>query len=177
MHRVSKDEYYLNIAKEVSQRSTCLRRKYGAVIVQSDQIISTGYCGAPRGTKNCIDINFCLREKFNAKRGEHYELCRSVHAEQNAIIHSKRLDMLNAKIYLIGVDVKSNEVMLDAEPCKLCKRMIINAGITKVITYEAKKKIKIIDVEKEWIRKNMGEVKKVKGVWVVVHQLENTKNL
>jgi dCMP deaminase len=172
MSRISKDEYYLNIAREVSQRSTCLRRRYGAVILQSDQIISTGYCGAPRGTENCIDINFCLREKRNAKRGERYEWCRSVHAEQNAIIHSKRLDMLNAKLYLVGVDVKTGELMTDAEPCKLCKRMIINSGISKVITYYEKKKIKVTDVEKEWINKNMGEVKKVKGKWVVLQNID-----
>jgi dCMP deaminase len=173
MSRISKDEYYLNIAIEVSQRSTCLRRRYGAVIVQSDQILSTGYCGAPRGTVNCIDINFCLREKLNAKRGEHYEWCRSVHAEQNAIIHSKRLDMINSTLYLIGVDAKSNELMSDAEPCKLCQRMIINAGITKVITYGKNKSIRTIDVEKEWIRKNMGEVKKVNGEWVVMLNTES----
>ena len=168
MPRISKDKYYLNIAHEVAERSTCLRRRYGAVIVQSDQIISTGYCGAPRGTENCIDINFCLREKRNAKQGEHYEWCRSVHAEQNAIIHSKRLDMLNAKMYLVGIDVKSNLLMPDAEPCKLCKRMIINSGITTIVTYSADQKIKMVDVQKEWVDTNMGEVKKVKGKWVVV---------
>jgi dCMP deaminase len=168
MARISKDKYYLNIAQEVAERSTCLRRRYGAVIVQSDQIISTGYCGAPRGTENCIDINFCLREKRDAKRGEHYEWCRSVHAEQNAIIHSKRLDMLNAKLYLVGVDVKSNILMDDAEPCKLCKRMIINSGITTIVTYGEGQKLKTVDVQKDWIDTNMGEVKKVKGKWVVV---------
>jgi dCMP deaminase len=168
MPRISKDKYYLNIAQEVAERSTCLRRRYGAVIVQSDQIISTGYCGAPRGTENCIDINFCLREKRHAKRGEHYEWCRSVHAEQNAIIHSKRLDMLNAKLYLVGVDVKTNTLMGDAEPCKLCKRMIINSGITSVITYGEDNKVKTVDVQKEWVATNMGEVKKVKGKWVVM---------
>jgi dCMP deaminase len=172
MPRISKDEYYLNIAREVSKRSTCLRRRYGAVILQSDQIISTGYCGAPRGTENCIDINFCLRETRNAKRGEHYEWCRSVHAEQNAIIHSKRLDMLKAKLYLVGVEAKTDELMTDAEPCKLCKRMIINSGINKVVTYDKQKKIKVIDVEKEWIKKNMGEVKKVKGKWVVLESAD-----
>jgi dCMP deaminase len=168
MPRISKDKYYLNIAQEVAERSTCLRRRYGAVIVQSDQIISTGYCGAPRGTENCIDINFCLREKRNAKRGEHYEWCRSVHAEQNAIIHSKRLDMLNAKLYLVGVDVKTNTLMGDAEPCKLCKRMIINSGITTIVTYGEDQKVKTVDVQTAWIDTNMGEVKKVKGKWVVV---------
>ncbi|MBI5476132.1 MAG: dCMP deaminase family protein [Ignavibacteriales bacterium] len=170
MARISKDEYYLNIAREVAERSTCLRRKYGAVIVQSDQIISTGYCGAPRGTVNCIDIDFCLREKRNAKRGEHYEWCRSVHAEQNAIIHSKRLDMMNAKLYLMGIDAKTGEVMDDAEPCKLCQRMIINSGISKIISYGKKNKIITIDVEKDWIATNMGEVKKEKGKWIVLDE-------
>ena len=170
MPRISKDQYYLSIAKEVARRSTCLRRRYGAVIVQSDQIISTGYCGAPRGTVNCIDMNFCLREKRHAKRGEHYEWCRSVHAEQNAIIHSKRMDMLNAKLYLFGIDVKTDGLMTDAEPCKLCQRMIINSGIAKVITYNSKMKIQAIDVEKEWIAKNMGEVRKIKGNWIVIEE-------
>ena len=170
MARISKDEYYLNIAREVAERSTCLRRKYGAVIVQTDQIISTGYCGAPRGTINCIDINFCLREKRDAKRGEHYEWCRSVHAEQNAIIHSKRLDMMNARLYLMGIDVKSGCIMDDAEPCKLCQRMIINSGINQVVTYGKNNKIKKIDVEKDWIKKNMGEVKKIKGAWIVLDE-------
>jgi dCMP deaminase len=170
MARISKDEYYLNIAREVAERSTCLRRKYGAVIVQSDQIISTGYCGAPRGTANCIDIDFCLREKRNAKRGEHYEWCRSVHAEQNAIIHSKRLDMMNAKLYLMGIDAKTGEVMDDAEPCKLCQRMIINSGIEQVVSYTKNGLIKKVDVEKEWIEQNMGEVKKINGQWIVISE-------
>lgn len=170
MARISKDEYYLNIAKEVAERSTCLRRKYGAVIVQTDQILSTGYCGAPRGTANCIDVDFCLREKRNAKRGEHYEWCRSVHAEQNAIIHSKRLDMMKSTLYLMGIDAKTGSLMDDAEPCKLCQRMIINAGISYVVTYGKANKIRKIDVEREWIGDNMGEVKKVNGSWIVIDE-------
>ncbi len=166
--RISKDEYYLNIASEVSQRSTCLRRKYGAVIVQSDQILSTGYCGAPRGTVNCIDINFCLREERNAKPGEHYEWCRSVHAEQNAILHSNRFDMLNSKLYLVGIDVKTGMTMTNAKPCKLCIRMIINSGIAQVITYDDDYKIDIIDVENEWTKTNVGEVSNIEGKWVVL---------
>lgn len=131
--RVSKDNYYLNIAETVLEQSTCLRRKYGAVIVKNDEIISTGYVGSPRGRKNCTDLNFCLREKLEVPRGERYELCRSVHAEQNAIIHAARKDMIDATLYLVGKDVVTNHYVENAEPCSLCKRFIINAGIKYVV--------------------------------------------
>lgn len=167
MSRISKDKYYLQIAREVLIRSTCMRRKYGAVIVKLDQIISTGYCGAPRGTANCVDIGFCMREELNVKRGEHYEWCRAVHAEVNAIIHAKRLDMIDSSLYLVGIDAIKNKLLLDAEPCKICKRIIINSGISKVITYSGGKKIHIIDVKKEWTKRNIGEVVKKKGNWIV----------
>ena len=123
--RVSKDNYYLNIAETVLEQSTCLRRKYGAVIVKNDEIISTGYVGSPRGRKNCNDMNFCLREKLEVPRGERYELCRSVHAEQNAIIHAARKDTIDSTLYLVGKDVLTNHYVENAEPCSLCKRFII----------------------------------------------------
>lgn len=133
MVRNSKEEYYLDIAQTVAQRSTCLRRKYGAVIVKNDEIISTGYNGAPRGCKNCSDMGTCKREELNIPSGERYELCRSVHAEQNAIISASRRDMVGATIYLAGVDGKNGKLLAKAEPCSLCKRFILNSGISYVV--------------------------------------------
>lgn len=134
MQRPSKVDYYLNIAKEVAQRGTCLRRKFGAVIVKEDQIISTGYVGAPRGTKNCCDIGRCPREEAKIPSGERYELCRSVHAEQNAIINAARagVSILNGTMYIYGEDTKTGEVA-EPKPCKLCRRYIINAGLERVV--------------------------------------------
>ncbi len=145
--RVSKDVYYLNIAKQVAMRGTCLRRNYGALIVKNDEIISTGYTGAPRGRKNCCDLNYCLREKMNVARGERYELCRSVHAEQNAIISAPRKDMMGATLYEVGVDAKTGEYVKDAMPCAMCKRFIINSGISKMVFRDSKQKYREIDVQ------------------------------
>ena len=132
MERPNKDEYYLGIAKEVAKRSTCMRRRFGAIIVNNDQVISTGYVGAPRGTKNCIDIGFCPRQKANIPAGERYELCRSVHAEQNAIIHAAREQMIGGTLYLYGENMDGS--IVEGKPCKMCTRVIINAGIKKVVT-------------------------------------------
>ena len=101
-NRTSKQNYYLDIADAVLERSTCLRRKYGAIIVRNDEIISTGYNGAPRGRRNCSDIGTCTRETLRIPSGERYELCRSVHAEANAIISAARQDMIGASLYLVG---------------------------------------------------------------------------
>lgn len=135
--RPTKDEYYLNIATQVAERGTCLRRKFGAVIVKDDQIISTGYVGAPRGTLNCCDIGQCPREAAQIPPGERYELCRSVHAEANAVIHADRLNMLGATLYLACLDAKTGEFVAKTRPCRMCTRLIINAGIEKVIVREA----------------------------------------
>jgi dCMP deaminase len=135
--RPTKDEYYLNIATQVAERGTCLRRKFGAVIVKDDQIISTGYVGAPRGTLNCCDIGQCPRETAHIPPGERYELCRSVHAETNAIINAERLNMLGATLYLACLDVKTGKFVAHTRPCRMCTRQIINAGIEKVIVREA----------------------------------------
>lgn len=148
--RVSKDNYYLNIAETVLEQSTCLRRKYGAVIVKNDEIISTGYVGSPRGRKNCNDMNFCLREKLEVPRGERYELCRSVHAEQNAIIHAARKDMIESTLYLVGKDVVTNHYVENAEPCSLCKRFIINAGIKYVVIRDGEDSYRKLHVS-SWI--------------------------
>ena len=148
--RTDKINYYLDIAETVLERGTCLRRNYGAIIVKNDQIISTGYVGAPRGRHNCIDMGVCVRENLKVPRGERYELCRSVHAEQNAIIHASRDDMIGSVLYLVGKDVKTGDYVENASACSMCKRMIINAGIEKVIIRNSKDKFTSINV-KDWI--------------------------
>ena len=150
MGRTAKENYYLDIADAVQQRSTCLRRKYGAIIVRNDEIISTGYNGAPRGRKNCDDMGFCFRESLNIPSGERYELCRSVHAEANAIISASRKDMIGATLYLVGRDAKTNELLPDANSCSMCKRQIINAGIERVIVRKTPTEYKIIPVQ-DWV--------------------------
>ena len=125
MERRDKINYYLDLAEIVGQRGTCLRRHYGAVIVKNDEVISTGYVGAPRGRKNCSDLGVCIRQKMNVPRGERYELCRSVHAEANAIISA-------------------------SSSCSMCKRMIINAGIDRVYIRDSKDEYRMIQVQ-QWI--------------------------
>lgn len=148
--RRDKHNYYLDIAETVLERGTCLRRNYGTIIVNNDEIISSGYTGAPRGRKNCLDLNFCMREKLNLPRGERYELCRSVHSEANAIISASRKEMLGGTIYLVGKDYKTGEIVENASSCAMCKRMIINAGIKQVVVRLSKDEYKITDVS-EWI--------------------------
>ena len=150
MERLSKENYYLDIAQTVAERGTCLRRKFGAIIVNNDSIVSTGYAGAPRGRVNCCDINFCLREKMNIPRGERYELCRSVHAEANAIIAASRERMIGATLYLACIDPKTGAVQGGTCCCQMCKRMVINAGIAKVIVREDKEKFSVYNVS-DWI--------------------------
>ena len=147
MKRIDKNNYYLDLAEAASERATCLRRKCGAVIVKDDEIISTGYNGAPRGRKNCTDIGTCIREELNIPRGERYELCRSVHAEQNAIISAARKDMLGSTLYEVGVDVKTGKYVENSMPCAMCKRFIINSGIKKMIFRDTKTKYREIDVQ------------------------------
>ena len=150
MSRVSKHNYYLDIAKTVAERGTCLRRMFGAIIVKDDVIVSTGYNGAPRGRKNCCDLNFCMRDKLNIPRGERYELCRSVHAEANAIIAAARERMLGATLYMVCVDPESGNVVGGTSSCMMCKRQIINAGISTVIIRDTDTEYRIVNVE-EWI--------------------------
>ena len=150
MERRDKINYYLDLAEVVSQRSTCLRRHYGAVIVQNDEVISTGYVGAPRGRKNCSDMQYCIRTKLNVPRGERYELCRSVHAEANAIISTSRDKMLGSTLYLVGVECSDGSYVENACCCSMCKRLVINAGISHVIIRDTKDEYRIIPVQK-WI--------------------------
>ena len=151
MKRTDKKNYYLDIAETVLERGTCPRRNFGAIIVKNDQIVSTGYVGAPRGRKNCIDLGVCVREANNIPRGERYELCRSVHAEANAIIHASRDAMIGATLYLVGKDAKTGAYVENASACSMCKRMIINAGIKKVIIRNTKDKFTALYVD-EWIQ-------------------------
>ena len=153
MERRDKINYYLDLADVVSKRGTCLRRRYGAVIVNHDEVISTGYVGAPRGRKNCSDIGFCIRQKMNIPRGERYELCRSVHAEANAIISAEREKMIGSTLYLSGREVSTGEYVENSNSCSMCKRMIINAGIAKVIVRDTEDSYRVVDVQ-DWIEQD-----------------------
>lgn len=153
MKRVSKHNYYLDIAQTVSERATCLRRRFGAIIVKNDTIISTGYNGAPRGRMNCTDIESCIREQMNIPRGERYELCRSVHAEANAIIAAARENMLGSTLYMCCTDPKTGDIVGSICSCSMCKRLIINAGIAEVITREDEDHFTIHSV-RDWIAKD-----------------------
>jgi len=148
--RVSKENYYLDIAQTVAERSTCLRKMYGAIIVKNDVIVSTGYNGAPRGRKNCSDLGTCMRDKLNIPRGERYEMCRSIHSEANAIIAASREQMLGATLYMACVDPQTGELVPGTSSCMMCKRQIINAGIAKVVIRDTKEDFRVIDVN-EWI--------------------------
>ena len=132
--RPSKDEYYLSIAESVAARSTCLRRHYGAIIVKDDAIVSTGYNGAPRGDKNCDDRGICKREKLGVPHGERYELCSAVHAENNAVINAARsgVSVLGGTLYIFGYDCIEQKI-ITAKPCKMCMRVIQNAGIARIM--------------------------------------------
>jgi len=151
LERRDKHNYYLDIATTVLERGTCLRRNYGSIIVKNDEIISTGYTGAPRGRKNCLDLGVCRRQQLNIPRGERYELCRSVHSEANAIISAPRREMIGATLYLAGRDRATGELVHDATSCAMCKRMIINAGIEKVIVRNSDNDYTEIDVKLDWI--------------------------
>ncbi len=148
--RRDKTNYYLDLAEVVSKRCTCLRRWYGAVIVKNDEVISTGYVGAPRGRENCSDLGYCLRKKMGIPRGQRFELCRSVHAEANAIICAPRRDMLGADLYLVGTEVDTGDYIENAVCCSMCKRMVINAGIARVIIRDSKERYRVIDVN-DWV--------------------------
>lgn len=149
--RMSKDKYYLNIADAVLDRSTCLRRKYGAIIVKNDEILSTGYNGAPRGRVNCSELGYCNREQLNIPSGQRYELCRSVHAEANAIISASRRDMVGSTLYLVGKDGRTGALLGDATSCAMCRRQVINAGISKVVIRKTKTEFDVVDVL-DWVQ-------------------------
>ena len=151
MERISKENYYLDIAETVIGRATCLRRCYGAIIVKNDEIISTGYNGAPRGRANCSDMGYCSREAMRVPRGERYELCRSVHAEANAIISASRRDMVGGTLYLVGRDARTGEILSDATSCAMCRRMIINVGLEQVIIRTSPTEYVVVKVQ-DWVQ-------------------------
>ena len=150
MKRVDKNNYYLDIAEATLERATCLRRIFGAVIVKNDEIIATGYNGAPRGRANCTSLEYCMRDKLKVPRGERYELCRSVHAEQNAIISAARKDIIDGTLYMVGKEVSTGKYIENSMPCAMCKRVIINSGIKNVIIRDTKNKYREIEI-KEFI--------------------------
>ncbi len=151
MERRDKYNYYLDIAETVISRGTCLRRNYGAIIVKNDEIISSGYTGAPRGRLNCIDRKTCRREELGIPSGQRYELCRSVHAEANAIISASRRDMIGAVLYLVGKDAKTGELVENATSCAMCRRLIINAGISLCVVRQTKDTYEIVNVQ-DWVQ-------------------------
>ena len=150
MERVSKINYYLDIAQTVAERSTCMRRMFGAIIVKDDSIISTGYNGAPRGRKNCNEIAFCIRDKLQIPRGERYEMCRSIHAEANAIIAAPRDQMLGATLYMACIDAVTGQLSPNTCSCMMCKRQVINAGIEQVVIRDTKDEYRVVNVQ-DWI--------------------------
>ena len=151
--RVDKVNYYLDIADAVLERSTCLRRQYGAILVRNDEIVSTGYNGAPRGRQNCVDLGRCTREELQVPSGQRYELCRSVHAEANGIISAARSAALGGTLYLCGRDARTGELLGDTTSCSMCRRLIINAGIEKVVIRNTATEYTEVEVE-EWIRED-----------------------
>ncbi|MCX8074541.1 MAG: cytidine deaminase [Clostridia bacterium] len=161
--RLDKINYYLDIAEAVSERGTCYRKNYGSIIVKNDEVISTGYTGAPRGRINCIDLGYCVRrEKFpEIGNGERFDICRSVHSEQNAIISAARKDMIGASLFMVGKYSKirkyNNDIAgtyaKDPDSCQFCKRFIINSGIEKVYIRINKDEYKEINVA-DWIDKD-----------------------
>jgi dCMP deaminase len=150
MARRDKHNYYLDIAETVLERGTCLRRNYGAIIVKHDEIISTGYTGAPRGRENCSDLGYCMRNKLQIPRGQRYEMCRSVHAEQNACLHASRREMIDGTLYLVGRDVKTGKLVENANSCAMCKRLVINSGIKEVVIRDTHEEYRVILVS-DWI--------------------------
>lgn len=149
-NRRSKENYYLDIAEAALERSTCLRRQFGAIIVRDDEIVATGYNGAPRGRRNCSDLGRCTRRELNIPAGERYELCRSVHAEANAIISASRRDMVGGTIYLVGRDARTGELLHDATSCAMCRRQVINAGLEKVVIRRTETEFEVVPVQ-QWI--------------------------
>ena len=154
MKRIDKENYYLDIAETVLERSTCLRRCYGAIIVKNDEIIATGYNGAPRGRKNCVDLNYCTREAMNIPSGQRYELCRSVHAEANCIISAARKETLDSTLYMACRNPATGELIPGSTSCSMCRRQIINAGIRRVVIRDTPTDYRIVDVEKEWVEED-----------------------
>jgi dCMP deaminase len=154
MARIDKQTYYLDIAGTVLERSTCLRRHYGAIIVHDDEIVSTGYNGAPRGRKNCADLNVCTRAALHIPSGERYELCRSVHAEANAILSASRREVMGATLYMVCKEPSTGALIPHATCCSMCRRLIINAGIARVVIRDTPTEYRVVDVQREWVEQD-----------------------
>lgn len=153
MERLDKINYYLDIAESVAKRGTCLRKNFGCIIVKNDEIISTGYTGAPRGRINCIDLGYCnKKERFPDIRHGGYDACRSVHAEQNAMLSASRKDMIGSTMYLVGIRVDNGEYETGANSCQMCRKMIINAGIERLIIRGEKHGEYLVVNVQEWIK-------------------------
>ncbi len=150
LSRTDKINYYLDIAQTVSERGTCLKFCSGAVIVKNDQIISTGYRGAPRGRKNCCDISYCTCDSLMSS-SPNYNPCRAVDAEANAIISARRQDMIGSTLYLSLMDSVATKTIDNISVTGDCQRLIINAGIKKVIIRSVEKKFNVINVEDDWV--------------------------
>jgi dCMP deaminase len=144
--RQDKTNYYLDIAESVLKRGTCMRRNFGAIIVNEDEIIATGYSGAPRDRRNCIDVGHCVRESLQIPKGQRYEMCRSVHAEANAIISAARRDMIGSTLYLVGKESDTGNYVESANSCAMCKKLVINAGIEKVVIRDDATAYRVIHV-------------------------------
>ena len=152
MKRRDKINYYLDIAEAVSERSTCLRKRWGTVIVNHDEIIATGYNGAPRGRKNCSELGYCRKKKiFPDTRHAGYDACRGVHSEQNALVSAARRDMIDADLYLVAIRCDTNDYEEGPNSCMLCRKLIINSGIRRVFIRIHQDEYRMIDVEKDWI--------------------------
>lgn len=143
--RISKDEYYMNIARAVSQRSTCLRRNYGAVIVNDGIIVSTGYNGSPVGCDNCCDSGYCYRSEQGIPSGERYEDCKAVHAEQNAMIQANYHDLKGSTLYLYGFDQEIGKEITGV-PCKICNQMLLNAKVAYIVNNYNVKAVRSEDI-------------------------------
>ena len=154
MARIDKPNYYLDIAATVLERSTCMRRCYGAIIVQHDEIVSSGYNGAPRGRKNCMDLGYCTREAMKIPSGQRYELCRSVHAEANAIISASRREVLGASLYMVCRDPATGALIPGSTSCSMCRRLIINAGISQVVIRDTPDGYRVVDVQRDWVEED-----------------------
>ena len=151
MNRIDKENYYLDIAETVAERATCLRRCYGAIIVRNDEIIATGYNGAPRGRKNCVDLNHCTRAALKIPSGQRYELCRSVHAEATAIISAARSETIGSTLDMACVAPSTGALLPGATSCAMCRRLIIKEGIARVVIRNSKSEFSVVHVE-DWIR-------------------------
>ena len=154
MARIDQEIYYLDFAGTVLERSTCMRRQYGAIIVQNDEIVSSGYNGAPRGRKNCGDLGYCAREAMKIPSGQRYELCRSVHAEANAIISAPRREVLGASLYMVCRDPATGALIPGSTSCSMCRRLIINAGISQVVIRDTPDGYRVVDVQRDWVEED-----------------------